>query len=229
MIKTKLFNYPLIPQSNSRDLVCFSHLRWDFVYQRPQHLLSRFTKNFRVFFVEEPIFGAEKDGLEVKKTADNLWIVVPQLRNGLKEKDIFLTQEGLLARFFREMMISRYLFWYYTPMALDFSRHFKPEAIIYDCMDELSNFKFAPPALKQLEKELFAKADLVFTGGHSLYQAKKDQHHNIFPFPSSIDKTHFEKARKHAKDPEDRRQSPTQGLVSMAWWTKGLTLTSSNQ
>jgi glycosyltransferase involved in cell wall biosynthesis len=208
MINSKLFNYPLVPQSNTSDLVCFCHLRWNFVYQRPQHLLSRFAKRFRVFFVEEPIFGAEKNHLHVSKPSDNLWVVVPQLRDGLSEEEIYAAKRDLLARFFREMNIIKYLFWYYTPMALQFTRNFKPEAVIYDCMDELSCFKFAPPLLKKLEKELMARADVMFTGGYSLYEAKKDQHRNIYPFPSSIEKEHFAKARKQTKDPADQSNIP---------------------
>ena len=89
-------------------------------------------------------------------------------------------------------------------MALSISNHLVPDLVVYDCMDELSNFKFAPPELKNKEDELFAKADIVFTGGHNLYQAKKNCHHNIYPFPSSIDKEHFFKARKKTEDPEDQ-------------------------
>ncbi|GAC1379444.1 MAG: hypothetical protein NVSMB45_01570 [Ginsengibacter sp.] len=93
-------------------------------------------------------------------------------------------------------------------MALGLGNAFQPEVIVYDCMDELSNFKFAPPILKTREKELFEKADIVFTGGHNLYKAKKNYHHNIHAFPSSIDKDHFEKARTNEKDPEDQKSIP---------------------
>lgn len=93
-------------------------------------------------------------------------------------------------------------------MAMDLSSVFKPELVIYDCMDELSAFKYAPPSLKYFEDELFKKADLVFTGGHSLYQAKKHRHENIHPFPSSIDKDHFQSARTSMKDPDDQANIP---------------------
>jgi len=100
------------------------------------------------------------------------------------------------------------MLWYYTPMALHYSDHLNPSLIIYDCMDELSAFKFAPPELKKLEARLFESADLVFTGGYSLYQAKKHLHHNIHPFPSSIDKAHFQSARLCGKDPSDQFNIP---------------------
>ena len=190
------------------DLVCYSHLRWNFVYQRPQHLLTRFTKQRRVFYIEEPVFtsGQSTNYCHVSSSADNLWIVVPHLQSNLSKQETIAIQQNLLTTFFNDYSIRHYMFWYYTPMALLISSHFKPEFIVYDCMDELSTFKFAPPALQQLEKELFGIADIVFTGGHNLYNAKKNYHHNIHPFPSSIDKEHFNKARIKREDPGDQAQ-----------------------
>ncbi len=190
------------------DILCFSHLRWDFVYQRPQHLMTRFAKQKRVFYIEEPIFNAEHTNhLELKKTENNLIVVTPHLQHGINGQDVEIQQVKLLKDLFEEEEITNYLFWYYTPMAQAIGNSFNPSFILYDCMDELSNFRFAPPELKNREKELFAKADLVFTGGHNLYQAKKTAHHNIFPFPSSIDKQHFMQARGK-NDPEDQRDIP---------------------
>jgi UDP-galactopyranose mutase len=106
------------------------------------------------------------------------------------------------------MNVRRYAAWYYTPMALLISDHLQPEVTIYDCMDELSAFKFAPQALKQLELKLLEKADVVFTGGQTLYEAKKNQHHNIYPFPSSIDFNHFFQARTLRNEPYDQQNIP---------------------
>ena len=191
------------------DLVCFCHLRWDFVYQRPQHLLSRFAKLHRVFFIEEPVFHDNHDNsLRISENTENLWIVVPHLRHGMSFQEIENIQQGLLNDLFEEREIKRYMFLYYTPMAWGISSHLKPELVIYDCMDELSTFKFAPPELKPREKQLFEKADIVFTGGHNLFHAKKDHHSNIHPFPSSIDKEHFSKARQINNDPADQEAIP---------------------
>jgi UDP-galactopyranose mutase len=98
--------------------------------------------------------------------------------------------------------------WYYTPMMLPFSRHIEAAATVYDCMDELANFRFAPPTLLDLERELFATADVVFTGGYSLYEAKKDRHPNVHPFPSSVDRAHFAQARAASEGPADQAQLP---------------------
>lgn len=194
--------------TSAHHLVCFSHLRWNFVFQRPQHLLMRFMRSHRVYYVEEPMFDSPVDKLEVTRPAENLWVVVPHLREGLKEEEAIAIQKELLANFFIENDVTQYFFWYYTPMALPISEHFNPSMIVYDCMDELSAFKFAPQSLKDREKELLRKADLVFTGGYSLYEAKKNRHPDVHAFPSSIDAEHFAKARLYTIDPPDQENIP---------------------
>ena len=190
------------------ELVCFSHLRWDFVYQRPQHLFSRFAKHLRTFFIEEPTFADGEERLNIKLSAEGVHVITPQLQHGLSPEDINDRLRNMINQLFAEKQIENYVFWYYTPMALAFTDHLQPKMIIYDCMDELSAFKFAPPILKQLEKDLFSKADLVFTGGVSLYEHKKHQHHNIYPFPSSIDYRHFGQGRTIREDPADQKSIP---------------------
>lgn len=186
------------------DLVCFSHLRWNFVYQRPQHLLSRFANFTRVFFVEEPIYHDAPDKLQVDETVKNVFVAVPYLQHGTSREAAMLKQKEMVNNLISLMAITNYFLWYYTPMALPFTEHLNPKMLVYDCMDELSAFKFAPVELKENEKRLMSKADVVFTGGYSIYEAKKDRHHNIYPFPSSIDKEHFSSARNLTADPADQ-------------------------
>jgi glycosyltransferase involved in cell wall biosynthesis len=190
------------------DLICFSHLRWDFVYQRPQHLLSRFGKQVRTFFMEEPVITEGPENLLEKSTPEGVFVLVPQLNPGLNEDETNERLRGMLNEFLASKQIEEYVLWYYTPMMLAFSDHLEPKLIVYDCMDELSAFKFAPPSLKRLEKELLAKADVVFTGGVSLYEHKKGDHHNIHAFPSSIEREHFGQARTIAEEPADQQQIP---------------------
>jgi UDP-galactopyranose mutase len=191
------------------DLVCLSHLRWDFVYQRPQHLLSRCAHERRVFFIEEPLFVKEQLAqLDVTMRNCGVSIVVPRLPEGLSEKEIIDVQRLLIDELFQRCRISDYVLWYYTPMAMQFTRHLDPLVTVFDCMDELSAFKFAPAALKQLEAELLSRADVVFTGGQSLYEAKRNQHSNIHPFPSSIDAQHFAQARNITREPADQSDIP---------------------
>lgn len=191
------------------DLICLSHLRWDFVWQRPQHLLSRCARERRVFFVEEPVYGDYVPHLSISARDCGVSVVQPHLPEGLDEIEIAAMQQALLIdELFMEHRVTDYVLWYYTPMALSFTRYLEPLARVYDCMDELSAFKFAPPGLKRLEAELLESADVVFTGGHSLYEAKRHLHSNIHPFPSSIEAIHFRQARHITTEPVDQKNIP---------------------
>jgi UDP-galactopyranose mutase len=200
------------------DLVCFSHLRWDFVYQRPQHLLTRSAQDRRVFFVEEPIFGNGSMRLDVHERDGGVRVVVPHLPVGLhSEVATTAVLKEMIGRLFIEQGIREYVFWYYTPMALSFTKHFSPIASIYDCMDELSAFKGAHSRLADFEQELFSRVDLVFTGGQTLYEAKRNAHPAVYPFPSSIDVSHFGKARSITDEPMDQAgiQHPRLGFFGV--------------
>jgi UDP-galactopyranose mutase len=197
------------PSWSAPDLVCLSHLRWNFVYQRPQHLLSRFAKERRVFFVEEPVFHDGPMHLDVNRNEDDVYVVVPRLPEELRNaKSHDSVLRSMLERLFADYEIREHLLWYYTPMAIGWTQHLQPLATVYDCMDELSAFKGAPVALKDCERELFERADLVFTGGQSLYEAKRDQHKSVYAFPSSIDAQHFAQARCIKDDPADQAEIP---------------------
>jgi len=192
------------------DLLCFSHLRWNFVYQRPQHLMTRLAKKARVFYIEEPLFDAKEGHYYhiYKEPAADLFVIIPHMVSGIDQEEIIARQREILSSILEFQDIQRYISWYYSPMMYAHSDHLQPVYTVYDCMDELSAFMFAPPALKENERNLLDKADIVFTGGHSLYQAKKNLHPNIHPFPSSIDKDHFHLARKPAKIPQDQYKIP---------------------
>ncbi len=191
------------------DLICLSHLRWDFVFQRPQHLMTRYAKHRRVYFVEEPVFDeCSSPYLEVSPRQRQLFIVTPHFPVEFDRDEVLSTLEELLHGLIQDYTIQNYTLWYYTPMALLFSRGLNPDYVIYDCMDELSAFKNAPAQLLTLEKELFHKADWIFTGGQSLYEVKKRFHPRVYPFPSSIDYDHFARARGEVSDPADQRQIP---------------------
>ena len=178
-------------------ILCFSHLRWDFVFQRPQHLMTRFAATRPVFYIEEPV-GADPEEaarLETRSDVSGVVVVTPRLPDGLDEATRDDVLAGLLGDMLAERDLRRPVLWYYTPMMLPFSRRIEPAAVVYDCMDELANFRFAPAALRSLEQELMATADVMFTGGYSLYEAKQKLHANIHPFPSSVDRAHFLQAR----------------------------------
>lgn len=191
------------------DLICLSHLRWGFVYQRPQHLLSRFSRTGRVFFFEEAVLDDGDDRLEIHHEAESgVVVAVPHLRHGTSPAGAIELQRRFLDDLVRENEIRDFVLWYYTPMALAFSDHLRPSLTVYDCMDELSAFKFASPELKEREAELFRRADLVFTGGHTLYESKRTQHPDVHPFPSSVDVPHFAQARNELPQPPDQVAIP---------------------
>ncbi|HVE60155.1 MAG TPA: glycosyltransferase family 1 protein [Pyrinomonadaceae bacterium] len=195
--------------SVSYSLICLSHLRWDFVYQRPQHLLSRFAQKANVYFFEEPIYGDEPTRLDVSRREDNLFVIVPHISHSDRDsRSAVEIQREMLDKFIETENIDDFVLWFYTPMAMDFAAHLQPLATVFDCMDELSAFKFAPPELLENERQLLEKADLVFTGGQSLYEAKKDKHARVFAFPSSIDVAHFDQAREIEEEPADEKQLP---------------------
>lgn len=210
MNDTQIIQSPdLASEVENFDVICLSHLRWDFVFQRPQHLLGRFAKNNRVFFFEEPIYSDEPTRLDVSQREPNLFVVVPRISHADRENsDVAAIQREMLENLILARELKDFVLWFYTPTAMDFAGHLSARATIFDCMDELSAFKNAPPELIENEKKLLAKADLVFTGGQSLYEAKKDKHARVFAFPSSIDVAHFGAARNIAAEPEDQRKIP---------------------
>ena len=196
-----------LQDSGALDLVCFSHLRWNFVYQRPQHLMSRSARERRVFFIEEPERFEGQAHMRIEEDPSGVIVVKPQLPSSLNEEQTNAAMRELVDGFFSEE-VDEYILWYYTPMALKFSRHLQPALTVYDCMDELSLFKGAPAKLKDLEQELIHRADLIFTGGQTLYEGKKNGHDNVYLFPSSIDARHFEQARRKQADPADQQNIP---------------------
>lgn len=182
------------------DLICFSHLRWDFVWQRPQHLMIRAARERHVWFVEEPLEGGDTAELEVRQVDPRVSVVVPRLPAGQRREERVASQAGMLGQLVDEMAMPP-LHWYYSPMFREVAAALPSSGVVYDCMDELSAFAGAPPALRLWESELLAAADVVFTGGVSLYESKRRRHTRVFPFPSSVDVEHFRTARAGLPEP----------------------------
>ena len=197
-----------------QDIVCFSHLRWDFVWQRPQHLLSRLSENARVFFVEEPVTNLDCYGEHLHhfegRGADNVRVVrlvQPATEHRWIGHGNPATQkvyESLLRGFLKQEGVVDPLLWFYTPMALPFAAVLPHEGTVYDVMDELSTFKNAPAGLLEQADSLLKRADLVFAGGPSLWRARVGKNSNLHLFPSGVDEAHFERAtQKNVERPED--------------------------
>jgi len=214
----------------SYDIVVHSHLRWDGVWQRPQQILSRLARTHRLCFVEEPIFRPPADAplsaeewswwdrmggaLDVRRDSENLTVVracLPPQEEALPSvspENRRLNFE-LVRDFLQENRFTDVLRWHYAPMAIYLRETCPFRAVIYDCMDELSAFKGAPPELAQRERELIAEADVIFTGGRSLYQGKKDLHPRVYRFDSGVELEHFGRAiQTETPVPEDAARLP---------------------
>ncbi|HET9629668.1 MAG TPA: UDP-galactopyranose mutase [Novosphingobium sp.] len=172
--------------------------------------MTRLSWHLRVTFWEEPrvVGGLDAPRLS-RRTCEcsGVVVAVPELPEGLDPGQTTQACRTLL-----DTMLAGapgpLTLWYYTPMMLPFSDHLAADCVVYDCMDELANFRFAPPDLLPNEQRLLDRADLVFTGGYSLYEAKRDRHPRVYPFPSSVDRAHFGSARSLAADPADQAALP---------------------
>ena len=193
-------------------LVVFSHLRWDFVYQRPQHVMSRLAAYRPVLFVEEPIVHPGKMALEVEAVAPGVRVARPivpadgpAFGSGQETAVVSLLRSRLAADEWKRVVA-----WLYTPMAVRIAKGLHPEAIIYDCMDDLSGFLGAPEDIHTKDRELLAAADAVMTGGPSLWKLKSERHAYVHCFPSSVDVEHFQGSagETSAEEPQDQAGLP---------------------
>ena len=189
-------------------LICFSHLRWDFVFQRPQHLLTRAVHTHQVFYWEEPILTDGLPALSRRQTPEGVWVIQPLLP---LEPDYAIDNarlRALLDGLLTETEGRPPILWFYTPSALAFAGHLHGSPTVYDCMDELSAFAMADPGLPLQERALLSRADVVFTGGASLHTAKRAMHANVHLFPSGVDTAHFAPARGILPEPADQAGIP---------------------
>jgi UDP-galactopyranose mutase len=192
-------------------IVVFSHLRWNFVYQRPQHLISRLAAKRPVLFIEEPELDRQGAARwERSRPHPNVTVLKPHTSTEAPgfHADQLTALEPLIAELAAELADTTVLAWLYTPMALPLAEALGPDAIVYDCMDELSLFLGAPPELLSREAALLECADVMFTGGPSLFRAKQARHSNVHCFPSSVDAAHFRQAREGIAEADDQATIP---------------------
>jgi UDP-galactopyranose mutase len=174
--------------------------------------MTRLARAMDILFWEEPVFDATGERwIERSTPTDGVEIFAPHLPEGMGAAEVETQLRDMLDEVLAERGTPD-VCWYYTPMMVPIARHLKPECTVYDCMDELANFDQAPPELVGLERELFGMADLVFTGGYSLYEAKREVHSSVHPFPSSVDTKHFATARSASGEPADQAALPGKRL-----------------
>ncbi|GGY10405.1 glycosyltransferase [Massilia dura] len=189
-------------------IIVFCHLRWDFVFQRPQHLLTRLAKHYKIVLVEEPIHHEGESFMKTWEPAPNITVCQPHTpiqQWGFHDDQIPLVQP-MVAKLVPEGEDP--IVWFYTPMALPLLPQLHASLVVYDCMDELSAFKNPPRQLLQRETALLNIADLVFTGGPSLYEAKKNRHSNAHCFSSSVDAKHFRQSLEREASHADQAHIP---------------------
>jgi glycosyltransferase involved in cell wall biosynthesis len=188
--------------SDSIPIIAFCHLGWDWVWQRPQQYLSRLAKRHRLLFVETYCSDVAKAEVRLR-TAEghpNITICETHLPQSRWPDGEFIDAER--RRVVKNALTSELrgqfeqpLLWFYDPMAVTaFARQMGERAIVYDCMDELSQFKGAPPALIQREKELLRVADVVFCGGQKMRKKRLPLNANTHFFGTGVDCEHFGKA-----------------------------------
>ena len=200
-----------IDSPESRGIVAFSHLRWSFVWQRPQQFLSRFAENQPVIFVEEPLHDLEdgaEPALEIQKPAPNVAVTIPHLPKGSAREESQQALRALTSEAIEKLNTGGHfdqpILWYYSPMMVEWSLDYLPAAgVVYDCMDELSQFKYAPDGLIENEQRLISRADVLFTGGYELFEKKRHQHDNAHCFGCGVEYDHFARAQEPGPIPED--------------------------
>ena len=218
MTKNVSFVIPVTPASPPV-LVVFSHLRWGFVFQRPQHLLSRLAGRWQVIFVEEPVQSEGPARLQVHDETGHdgstVQVVVPQTPDASQgfHDDQLPALNGLIDEHLKAMQLKVDVAWLYTPMALPLAKALQPECMVYDCMDELAAFKDAPRQLRQRESALMKEAAFVLTGGPSLYESRRPLHPQVVCLPSAVDAEHYTPSRLVPDSECDRQAQLLQGAL----------------
>jgi glycosyltransferase involved in cell wall biosynthesis len=207
-----------VPSAETYPIVVHSHLGWDWVWQRPQQFLSRLSKRHRVLFIEgpAPCNDVRVPEVTLRDVSDYPNIVVLQMKmpadrwndaawvDKERRRLVLSTLSGPLGRSFEQPVQ-----WFYDPMAVTaFAGHLQERAIVYDCMDELSLFRGAPPELVRRERELLAVADVVFAGGPKMWNAKRAVNRNCFCYGCGVDIHHFGRARGSLALPSDVAELP---------------------
>jgi glycosyltransferase involved in cell wall biosynthesis len=190
-------------------ILVHSHLRWDFVWQRPQQIFSRLAARHPVLFMEEPVWSAEQPRVQVSQPFANVYRLVPILPIEQRDRAVDDQCASILPMAYDALASDPLLGgeilplyeWFYSPMtAPSFLGRFRAASIIYDCMDELANFRFAPPDIGQREQFLLAHSNVVFTGGYRLFEAKSRSHSNTHFYGCGVDVGHYSKARAEDTD-----------------------------
>lgn len=174
------------------EILCHCHLRWDWVWQRPQHVLSRLARRHRITLEEEPVIDDRPPGLDIRRVAGNVTVLTPHRRPDDEVDFGALVDRYVIGRQSARALVR----WFYSPMFASRPQRLADpsEVVVYDCMDELSGFAGCPAELPELERRLLARADVVFTGGKAIWEAKRKHRADAHCFPSAVEASHFARA-----------------------------------
>ena len=197
-------------------LVVFSHLRWNFVFQRPQQLLARLARHHRVLFIEEPLHAVGAPRLERSTPMPGVEVLQPHTPAdvpGFHDDQLTFLRPLIHGHLARER-IDDVVAWFCTPMALPLLSGLAPRAVVYDCLDDLASFRAAPRQMRQRESALLKIADLVFAAGPSLYESKRALHDRVVCLPSAVDASHYARDRALARVEQVRESEALQGTIA---------------
>ena len=198
-------------------LVAFSHLRWGFVWQRPQHLLTRFAREMPVVVIEEPDYHLEGADVYVRRD-HGVTVVTPLLPLADEQYGFGNHANGQISRLIEPFVRpgTDPILWYYTPMALGAEpATVRPRLTVYDAMDDLASFRAAPPELRIREARLLSQVDLVFTGGPTLYRQRRDMHRSVHCFPSGVEAAHFASTKASPHEGLAHQRRPVLGYYGV--------------
>src|SRR3954465_12353703 len=175
------------------ELVVLSHLRWTFVWQRPQHIVSRLAKDRRTWFVEEPIVAPVDEPVvrtEEHGLVTRVWLEAPgperHIGFGDPGAELYETELPAILGDGGDRTL-----WLYTPMAYNLAQSIPHEILVYDVMDDLASFKGAPAGLRFAQQQAFHAADVVFTGGRSLFRSVAPYRPDAHLLASGVEPEHY--------------------------------------
>lgn len=181
----------------SLTLLCLSHLNWDHVWQRPQQLMSRFADSCRVIYIDPPEIrpGSEPPFLQDRPGNDSVPVIRPIFpasmidTSGNSYRSMWLS----LLPTVLDLAGPNTILWIFSPLGDYLVAAAQPQVrlVVYDCMDDLASFKDGTAEMRVREANLLTLADLVFTGGRSMYEARKDRHERVYCFASGVDVQHY--------------------------------------
>lgn len=174
--------------ASATDLLCFSHVRWHWLRQRPHQLLERAARTRRVVMIEEPVFVPGDAEMYVERPLDRLVVARPCLPYALTGSAVARQLRTLLDGWLAGQDVRPAILWYSSPAPLAYSAHLRAPVTVYDRSDDdCAPSAESPAMLRHLEAELLRRADLVFTGAAARHAGRRLAHPRIHAIPDGVE------------------------------------------